>query len=37
VFWPSAVVEPFASKVKLRAGPLEGVIEAMRLLVLEYA
>jgi hypothetical protein len=28
--FPSAVVEPFASKTKLRSGPLEGVIEAMR-------
>jgi hypothetical protein len=27
---PSAVVEPLASSVKLRTGPLGGVIEAMR-------
>jgi len=31
---PSAVVEPLASKLKLLTGPLAGVIEAMRLLVL---
>jgi hypothetical protein len=34
VFAPSAVVEPFESKTKLRTGgPPEGVIEAMRLFV----
>jgi hypothetical protein len=30
VLLPSAVVEPFGSKTKLRKGPEAGVIEAMR-------
>jgi hypothetical protein len=36
VLLPSAVVEPLASNTKLRAGPLVGVIDAIRLLVLPY-